>query len=108
MDNQKTQNLTLQGEDGGPDVLKNVHSRETVYTKNNDLTNISSNTTEHQVSSAKKLIKSSVHIENSEQSSYIYLMTWIFFHKSLTLLVHVHLVKARIYHLLSNQLKRKN
>ena len=41
------------------------------YTKNNDLTNISSNTTEHQVSSAKKLRKSSIHIENSEQSYYL-------------------------------------
>ena len=45
------------------------------YTKNNDLTNISSNTTEHQVSSAKKLRKSSIHIENSEQSYYL-LINW--------------------------------
>ena len=40
-------------------------------TKNNYLTNISSNTTEHQVSPAKKLRKSSTHIENSEQSVYL-------------------------------------
>ena len=39
------------------------------YTKKNDLTILSSNTTEHHVSSAKKLRRSSIHIENSEQSS---------------------------------------
>ena len=40
-------------------------------TKNNDLTNTSANTTEHQVSSAMKLIKGSSHIEKREQLPYL-------------------------------------
>ena len=41
------------------------------HTKDDDLTNISTNTAEYQVSSAKKLRKSSIHIEDSEQLSYL-------------------------------------
>ena len=78
--------------------------RETVrYAKNNNLTSISSNTTEHQVSSAKKLRKSSIHIENSKQSSYLHINIFSQIIYYITLLVNVHLVKARIYHLLSTQ-----
>ena len=106
MDNKKNTNIDAarQRKTCGSRCFKKRSFKGNCYTKNNDLTNISSNTTEHQVSSAtaNKLKKSSLYIKNSEQSSF-YLLTWIFFHKLSTLLVHVHLVKARIYHLFSTQ-----
>ena len=104
MDNKKNTNIDAarQRKTCGSRCFKKRSFKGNCYTKNNDLTNIPSNTTEYQVSSAKKLRKSPIHIENSEQSSYL-LIDWIFLHKLLTLLVHVNLVKKRIYHLLSTQ-----
>ena len=61
------------------------------------------------LASAKKLRRSSIHIENSEQSSYLLSDMDIFPQiANIILLVHVYLVKARIYHLLSTQLKGKD
>ena len=61
------------------------------------------------LASAKKLKSSSIHIENTEQSSYLLSDMDIFPQiVNITLLVHVHLVKARIYHLLPTQLKGKD
>ena len=73
MDNKKITKIDAarRRKTGGSRCFKKCSFRGNRYTKNNDLTNISSNTTEHQVSSAKKLRKSSIHIENSEQSSYL-------------------------------------
>ena len=70
MDNKKKTKIDAarQGKAGGSRRLKKRSFKGNCYTKNNDLTNISSNTTEHQESSAKKLRKSSIHVENSEQS----------------------------------------
>ena len=88
MDNKKNTKIDAarRRKTGGSGCFKKRSFKGNRYSKS-DLTNISSNITEHQVSSAKKLRKSSIHIENSEQSSYLLIdMVWIFFHKLSTLL----------------------
>ena len=64
MDNTKNTKIDVarRRKTGGFKCFKKRSLKGNRYTKNNDLTNISSNTTEHQVSSAKKLTKSSIHI----------------------------------------------
>ena len=73
MDNKKNTNIDAarQRKTCGSRCFKKRLFKGNCYTKNNDLTNIPSNTTEYQVSSANKLRKSPIHIENSEQSSYL-------------------------------------
>ena len=103
MDNKKNTKIDVarRRKTRGTRCFKKRSLKQNRYTKNNDLTNISSNTTEHQVSLAKKLRKSSMHVENSKQSPY--LLGWIVFHEFSPLLVHVHLVKEKICYLLSTQ-----
>ena len=104
MDNKKNTKIdaTRRRKTGGSGCFKKQLFKENRSTKNNCLTNIYSNTTEHQVSSPKKLRKA-LYIMKIVNDHHIYLLTWIFFHKLLTLLDHVHLVKARIDYLLSTQ-----
>ena len=73
MDNKKNTKIDAvrRRKTGGSRCFKKRLFKGIRYTKNNDLKSIFSNTTEHQVPSAKKLRESSIHIENSEQSSYL-------------------------------------
>ena len=72
MDNKKNTKIDAarRRKTGGSGCFKKRSFQGNRYSKSG-LTNISCNTTEHQVSSAKKLRKSSIHIEKSEQSSYL-------------------------------------
>ena len=80
MDNNKNTKIdaTRRRKTGGFGCFKKQSFKENRSTKNNGLTNISSNTTEHQVSSPKKLTKSFIHNENSERSSYLFIDMDIF------------------------------
>ena len=73
MDNKKNPKIDAarRRKTGVPRCFKKHSFKGNRYTKNNDLTNISSNTTEDQVSSAMKLIKGSLHIEKREQLPYL-------------------------------------
>ena len=73
MDNKKNPKIgaARRRKTGGSRCFKKGSFKGNRYAKNNDLTNISYNTTEHQVSSTKKLRKSSIHIQNSEQSPHL-------------------------------------